>query len=556
MPKRVNGAEPVRPEIALSWKRSRLSGVDPSATVPIDTTEVEGDTRLLRAAAPVLEQISQQISGTGFCVLLADRNCRIVASVYADDRIRHAVENLGVVDGSLLGEDSAGTNAVGTPLEMGRSMVIHGEEHFLDSFKNLSCYGQPVIHPITRRVEGILDMTGVVTRANPLFAPFLARVAADIEKRLHEGSRASEQRLVEAFQRVSNRRHVAVAAISDDFLLTNRTAMDLLGTADHMTLRSLAVDLAHDQSRLVDVQLASGIRVAVRADRVPGAEGGALFTVEELAQRKARPILRSRERELSHGDRLRRELERVREDTAALAISGESGTGRSSAAADAAGSVAAYWLNATDIVFDGVEAWTQRLVRASQVAPTVVVEQIELVPESILPIITDLVRSSAVSGCRIIVTSGPIPHLPSAAAAVVGRCQNRIQLIPLRERRREFAQLAQELMRDIAPTCRLSTSALDMLAAAPYPGNLAELKIVLTAASAARSSSIIEAVDLPDQYRVTERAARLGGREHAERQAIIEALKSCGGNKSHASTQLGISRSTLYARMRALDVTD
>lgn len=555
MPERVSEARPVRPEIMLSWKRSRLSGVKPSAVVPVDTTEVDSETRLLRAAAPVLEQISQQIAGTGFCVLLADRDCRVVASVFADDAIRRAVEKLGVRDGSLLGEDSAGTNAVGTPLEMGRSMVIHGEEHFLDSFKNLSCYGQPVIHPITRRVEGILDMTGVVERANPLFAAFLARAAADIETRLHEGSRASEQRLVEAFQRVSNRKHVAVAAIGDDFLLTNRTAMDLLDTADHLTLRSLTVDLAPDQSRFVDVQLASGAHVHVRADRVPGAEGGALFTVEEPARHRAQPIPRSRHHELSHGDRLQRELELARLDTAALSISGEPGSGRTSAAADVAGSTSTYWSSATDIAFEGVDDWRRRLVRATRECPAIVVEHIELVPESILPIITDLVASSAVGGCRTILTSGPIPHLPFAAAAVISRCPKRIQLMPLRERRTEFSELVRSVMQDVAPTCRVTTSAVDALAAAPWPGNLAELKVVLTAAAGIGSPSSIDVADLPEEYRVSVRAARLGGREHAERQAIIEALKASGGNKSHASTQLGISRSTLYARMRALDVT-
>ncbi|MDJ0113615.1 Fis family transcriptional regulator, partial [Rhodococcus erythropolis] len=126
-----------------------------------------------------------------------------------------------VVNGSRFGEEHAGTNALGTPLEVGRSVVIHGDEHFLDSLKGLSCYGQPILHPVTRRVEGILDMTGVVSQANPLFAPFLARAAADIEKRLLEGSKASEQRLVDAFQRVSHQRHIAVAAIGDDILLSN-----------------------------------------------------------------------------------------------------------------------------------------------------------------------------------------------------------------------------------------------------------------------------------------------------------------------------------------------
>lgn len=546
-------ATPLRPEIALSWRRSHLSGVDPSAPVTIDPSDRDSDSRLLRAAVPILDQISQQIAGTGFCVLLADRECRVVASVYADEHIRRSVEGLGVVEGSVLSEDFAGTNAVGTPLEMGRSMIVHGDEHYLESFKGLSCYGQPVVHPVTRRVEGILDMTGVSERANPLFAPFLARAAADIETRLLEGAKASEQRLVEAFQRVSHRKHLAVAAIGDNFLLTNHTAVDLLEPADHVTLRSLAVNLAPNQSHSVTVHLTSGTQVHVTADRVPGAESGALFTVRPHDSDRV-TIPRSRDTETSHGDRLRRELRTARMQTGALWISGEPGAGRTTAAADVVGDGPSRWLNATGISFDGADAWNHRLAEASRLDGSLIIENIELLPESALSILTDIVARPQLRR-RVVLTSGPIAHLQSTAAAVVSRCPSRIHLTPLRERRSEIPELAQSISTDFSSTCRLTPSACEALSAAPWPGNLAELKVVLQSAIGDGSKRRIDVTDLPEDYRVTTRASRLGGREYAERQAIVDALKACGGNKSHASARLGISRSTLYARIRALDVT-
>ncbi|WFR73862.1 helix-turn-helix domain-containing protein [Prescottella defluvii] len=61
--------------------------------------------------------------------------------------------------------------------------------------------------------------------------------------------------------------------------------------------------------------------------------------------------------------------------------------------------------------------------------------------------------------------------------------------------------------------------------------------------------------DLPEDYRAPGRVARLGGRERAERDAIIEALQESHGNKVHAAARLGISRTTLYSRIRALDIT-
>ncbi|NRI66454.1 Fis family transcriptional regulator [Rhodococcus sp. MS16] len=546
--------DPVRPEIALSWKRSRLSGVDPSAAIAVDTADQDAESRLLRAATPVLDEVAQQLAGTGFCVLLADRECRVVASVYSDRLVERTIERLGVINGSRFGEEHAGTNALGTPLEVGRAVVIHGEEHFLDSLKGLSCYGQPILHPVTRRVEGILDMTGIVSQANPLFAPFLARAAADIEKRLLEGSKASEQRLVDAFQRVSHQRNIAVAAIGDDILLSNRTALDLLDTADHVSLRSLIADLNPDQSRLVTVELASGALARVQADRISGADGGALFLVEPL-QRERAPIRRTHERTPSPGERLRRDLMRARASSSAVAISGEAGSGRTSAASDVVGSVDASWHDATRIAFDGREQWVTDLVRAARRrSGVVVIEQVQLLPDSVLPMIADLIDASA-EGPRIVMTSGAVADLPPTIAALLSRCASRVVIAPLRERQAEIAELAQAMLEGISPELRLTASAAEALTAASWPGNLAELRVVLHRAAGDRVSNRIDVTDLPEDYRTTTKVSRLAGREKAERQAIIGALKDCGGNKVHASAQLGISRSTLYTRMRALDIT-
>lgn len=93
------------------------------------------------------------------------------------------------------------------------------------------------------------------------------------------------------------------------------------------------------------------------------------------------------------------------------------------------------------------------------------------------------------------------------------------------------------------------------MSAADWPGNFSELRLVLrSAAETAQTPDIIDVSDLPPGYQSVTRVAHLAGRERAEREAIIGALSRAGGNKVHASTELGISRSTLYARMKALDI--
>ncbi|MCK0093764.1 hypothetical protein MWU77_23640 [Rhodococcus sp. F64268] len=128
----------MRPEIALSWKRSELRGLDPGR-LPEPTLLGPSDTsgRLRSAARPVLDELGTQLSGTECCILLVDRECRIVTRVFASASMQRAMDDLGVLRGTELSEETFGTNALGTPLKVGQGLVVHGEEHFLEPLKGL-----------------------------------------------------------------------------------------------------------------------------------------------------------------------------------------------------------------------------------------------------------------------------------------------------------------------------------------------------------------------------------------------------------------------------------
>ena len=69
-----------------------------------------------------------------------------------------------------------------------------------------------------------------------------------------------------------------------------------------------------------------------------------------------------------------------------------------------------------------------------------------------------------------------------------------------------------------------------------------------------RSVGDITAADLPDRYRVSPRRRDLGPLERAEHDAIVAALAAADGNKARAAAALGISRTTLYSRLRSLRI--
>lgn len=542
----------LRPEIELSWKRSQLSGIDP-ARVPEPTLFDPSDSseRLLRAARPVLDELGVQLAGTGCGILLVDRDCRVVARVFDSDALRGAMEGVGLLPGVVLSEENYGTNALGTPLEVRQGIVVHGHEHFLESFRQFSCYGQPIVHPVTRRIEGILDITATEKTANPLFAPFVARAVGDIEARLLEGARESDRRVVDAFQRAARQRGLAVAAMGQDIMLTNKAAVEMLAPSDHAALRALAADVPAGESRRLDFLLSAGGSAALQIDRVAGADSGALFLLD--AGRTRAPVRRTAVPQ-DATSRLRRRLHELRSGTGSLALVGEPGSGRTWAARQFAdGSVEV--LDAAQIVGQGEREWSADLLDVVARGPSyVLIEHVHLAPESVLALVASLVANPA--GPRIVVTSDPVDTVPPTARDLLARCGNQVAVPALRHRIRELDGLVTALARELGRAdLGIGPSASAALSEHAWPGNLVELRAVLAGLPDRPDGGVIRVEDLPEDYRAPGRVARLGGRERAERDAIVEALSESGGNKVHAAARLGISRTTLYSRIRALDIT-
>ncbi|AEV73571.1 transcriptional activator of acetoin/glycerol metabolism [Mycolicibacterium rhodesiae NBB3] len=539
-----------RPDIVMSWRRSTLSGLEPTMSPQIDLTlDLDDDSRLLRSATPVLEELGQEIAGAGLCLVLADRDGRIVRSVIDDSLFARRVEDLGIVTGARFAEDAVGTTSLGTPLEVRRGVVVNGPEHFLEQLRRLSCYGSPIVHPATGRVEGILDMTVEHERADPLFIPFVDRAVRQIEHRLLDGSKVSQQRLVAAFQNALSPPHAALAAIGMDMLLHDNVAANLLSSTDYVLLREIAAELRPGERRMINIELACGEPAQVAAESIPASEGGAIFVVVPLLPNAA-PIPRGRHVSAAQS-RLSIEISEVARIGEPVAVCGEPGSGRSTVAHEIAGTAAAC-LDVSDITQMGEAHWMRRLTEAASTASAIVVEHIDSLPESMIPALTRLVETN--SRPRLILTSRPLEDLPLTVAALVGRCPGRIDIPPLRRRRLELGAIARRMLSKLEGAWELTPNALAALSAAEWSGNLSELACVLRTASQTATGGRIDMRDLPTRYQHTGRIAHLAGRERAERQAIIDALANAAGNKVHAARELGISRSTLYARMKALSI--
>ena len=102
------------------------------------------------------------------------------------------------------------------------------------------------------------------------------------------------------------------------------------------------------------------------------------------------------------------------------------------------------------------------------------------------------------------------------------------------------------------PTKRLDASAKKSLMFHPWPGNVRELNFVLMMSACHSKDEVLSADDLMfSQSEPEPTNSLLLNNPEVEKQRIIEALNQVNGHREKAADLLGISRNTLYKKMRS-----
>ena len=141
-----------------------------------------------------------------------------------------------------------------------------------------------------------------------------------------------------------------------------------------------------------------------------------------------------------------------------------------------------------------------------------------------------------------------------------------ISLPPLRERRSDIPILAAWFLDRLAPGrgVQVSGTAMKAMLAYDWPGNVRELENCLERAVALGDQCLIEVNDLPpsianagDEAQPTasqEFSARATDLEDIERATIERVFSQVKGDKALAGKMLGISRATLYRKLKRYNI--
>ena len=222
----------VRPLVRDSWERSLASLVGAEGLPPMALSREElEEYRRAHPLATVMDMIRGlllpgEASESGVVVAVGDASGRLLW-VEGDLDIRRRTGDMGFVEGANWAEDAVGTAAPGTALRLDRSVQIHGAEHYNRLVQPWSCTAAPLHDPETRRLLGVIDVTGGAEAVTPQAQLLVDAAARAIESELLV---ARLRRRAEAPKRRASRRAPVRATLR--VLGRDRAVLETGGASD------------------------------------------------------------------------------------------------------------------------------------------------------------------------------------------------------------------------------------------------------------------------------------------------------------------------------------
>ena len=619
-------AAALAPTVGVSWRRClnefKLDpAIDYQPTV-VDQTRIKDlqaeHDELVQIARAEMDSLYEQISGSGYALLLADTS-GVILCEKIDPSLRRMFIQAGLIVGAEWSEQREGTNGIGTCAAESRPITIHQSDHFRSRHIGLSCSAAP-IHDPYGRVIAVLDASSVGaegSREAQMHTVALVNSSARlIEKclflRRHQG---------DAMLRFHHRPefvdllHDGAMAVSGDGVIvaTDMTGLRLLGAKEHKDLvgRSIADifdttfdellattsagrramwelrDNLHGRRYFASLVSAGNSRarvpptIATRSVvRVAGAKSDLAMTLQNLAGDD--PVML----------RNMRNAQRVADCAVSVLIRGPTGSGKEAfakalhlASNRARGPFIAVNCAAipetlieselfgyTAGAFTGArrEGMRGRIVQST--GGTLFLDEIGDMP---LTLQTRLLRvleeqevtplgseTSVKVDLRVICASHR--NLRELLARGMFRDDlyyrlNGITLeLPALTARRDKESLIRKCIAsevDSGTVASIEGSALARLAAYDWPGNVRELRNTIRTALAICENNVIRLTDLPPEIGQPSRYLHKSvdqdvSLEGAEREALLRVIEKNDWVMSHVAAQLGISRNTLYRKIK------
>jgi sigma-54 dependent transcriptional regulator, acetoin dehydrogenase operon transcriptional activator AcoR len=558
----------VRRPILASWWRSRQWNV---AADHIDLSylhEPDLETRLARAADPVLRRLHEQLSGQPISIILTDAEGVVLARLTADHDLERALDSVMLAPGFSYAEERVGTNGIGTALEAGGPAHVFGHEHYAEHLEQFGCAGVPIHDPVSGKTVGVIDLTCWRKDADPLMISLVKATADQITQALVTASSSRDIDLLQEYMRACRRTGGIVLALGNDVVMLNDHARRLLDPGDQAALIGHAMEaLASRIHGPVTVDLPSGVLARMSCRRLSGdgpfADGvvhvkltspvAAVGAGDVPAPRTAMylPGL------VGNGVlwlRACREAEILYDASEWMTLEGEGGVGKLSLARavhQRRNPAAPFHVLDADPASQDWPTKTRRELLDGK--GMLVIRHVDALNAKQVHALASALQEARTAKrhkeLRVAMTLNR-KRSGTDLTRLLRFFQGTVELPPLRHHIEDLHELVPFFLARLSQQGRLTCSpeAMQLLLRHNWPGNTEQLWQVLKQVVQRRRAGVIMPQDLPPECWTVSRRL-LSPLESIERDAIVQSLQDHDGNKVRAAEALGMSRATIYRKI-------
>ncbi|WP_417809804.1 sigma-54-dependent Fis family transcriptional regulator [Thioclava sp.] len=570
----------IRRDVFESWKRSSRRSIAQMKCAPrLNEEELaarQAMSRRLRCGAQIaLHQAGRLLNKSGDIFLLCDDSGAVLDAVGDTRTLQRARENHLAVGGQWA-EDTIGTNAIGTALQLGVPVMIRQAEHFCEAIQRWNCAATPITEPGTGRLLGVVNISwpDAMTQTNTV--ALSAALSLQIESEL--ANMISRER--EIMMEQLHLRQLRPG--NDPMLIMDRSGVDIFSTEDFARHNGEAAPLSWLRNQVPDIidQQPDQIAKAL-CERLHGADlevienqGEAIGVMISLRRQRARAVDDTAEltrigRVGEVSARLCAQAQKLADTMIPILIEGETGTGKTYLAEaihhDSAQSDGPFEvIDCAQLTEAGLRSdlATGREWAASGVlclsSPGAAVPSVQ-------KLLLSVIEQAVMLGTRIVSLS---------MRSLYDEMQNgtfrsdlyyqiagvRLQIPPLRERPEEITPLLRQLVKSHGATkngreLRFTSGAVAILEGYAWPGNLREMRNLVNALDALSPTGLIDDRTLPPEFHHSNRRNGAETLRDVERAQILSAISAEEGNLSKVARRLGIARSTLYLKLDSFGIT-
>ena len=218
---------------------------------------LEKNKELIRIAVPLMKDLYDFLAGSGFILVLTDREGCIL-SIFGDVNALKAAEDLDMVVGAYMDEKSIGTNAMGTAISENAPVQISATEHFITAYHRWTCSAAP-IHDTAGEIIGTLNLTGASSLVHPHTLGSIVTAVKSIEFQIK--NEAVQNKLLEASQYnsiIMNTISQGIAAVdsSGKINMVNNNVCNILKSKEESLIGESVENYIEDWNKISEYVLA------------------------------------------------------------------------------------------------------------------------------------------------------------------------------------------------------------------------------------------------------------------------------------------------------------